>query len=301
MPSLSAVQSSNAQFAPSTRPVLVVFGGTSGIGAGIVRAFARHTHGRIHIVILGRSEKAAEEVIASLPQHAESQYEFEPVDAVLVANVRKTCVALSARLPKINYLVLSQGAAVFRAPDTEEGIHPFLALSIYGRVRAAVDLAPLLEKASAEGEDARVLSVLAAGYGGPVDLNDLGLKQALQAPLWKMGGIRAMMVTYTDTYILELAQRFPNISFTHVFPGFVASGFGREMPLPMRWLGAAMQVFARSGDDCGEYMMYALLDPAAKSGAHFKGDTAEAVSASPDAVGTTRVALWKHLEEATNV
>jgi hypothetical protein len=37
-------------------------------------------------------------------------------------------------------------------------------------------LIPKLEKAADKGEEARVLTVLAAGYGGPIDVDDLGLK-----------------------------------------------------------------------------------------------------------------------------
>lgn len=39
-------------------------------------------------------------------------------------------------------------------------------------------LLPKLEKAAEKGEDARVFSVLAAGHGGPIDLDDLGLKKS---------------------------------------------------------------------------------------------------------------------------
>lgn len=39
-------------------------------------------------------------------------------------------------------------------------------------------LLPKLEKSADKGEEARVLSVLAAGKGGAIDLNDLGLKDS---------------------------------------------------------------------------------------------------------------------------
>ncbi|EJD45562.1 NAD(P)-binding protein [Auricularia subglabra TFB-10046 SS5] len=302
MPSLPTVLAANASYAPKERPVLVVFGGTNGIGAGIVKAFARHTRGRVHIVILGRSQSAANEIIASLPQHAESLYEFEQLDALLIANVRKTCTALAARLPKINFLVVSQGAAHFRVPDTPEGIHPLFALGLYGRVRAALDLGPLVEKAGAAGEDAHIMTVVYAGIGGPVDLDDIALKKAVQAPVWKVPEMRARFSTYTDIYTLELAERFPHVAVTHVYPGFIASGLKREMPFILRWVFTIMEsLFARSSDDCGEFMMYALLDPNAKTGAHFKGDTAEPVPVSPYAVGTAREVVWRHLQETVDL
>jgi hypothetical protein len=38
-------------------------------------------------------------------------------------------------------------------------------------------LLPKLEKAADKGEDSRVLTVLAAGKGGTIDVDDLGLKE----------------------------------------------------------------------------------------------------------------------------
>ena len=38
-------------------------------------------------------------------------------------------------------------------------------------------MVPKLEKAADKGEDARVLTVLAAGKGGTIDVDDLGLKE----------------------------------------------------------------------------------------------------------------------------
>lgn len=38
-------------------------------------------------------------------------------------------------------------------------------------------MAPLLQKAQDAGEDAKVMSVMAAGVGGKIDTDDLGLKK----------------------------------------------------------------------------------------------------------------------------
>ena len=34
-------------------------------------------------------------------------------------------------------------------------------------------------------------------------------------------------------------------------------------------------------DECGEWLMYGLLDPSTKTGAHFKNDKSESVKVSP--------------------
>ncbi|KAJ7459634.1 NAD(P)-binding protein, partial [Mycena galericulata] len=296
MPSLLVARASNAKYAPKSRPVLVVFGGTSGIGAGIVEAFARHTHGRLHVLVVGRSKSAADALFASLPQHAKSLYEFLSFDCVLMRNVKAACRDISLRVTKINYLVLSQGYVHLGAPPTEEGLDPTLAIAMYGRVRAALELAPLVQAAAALGDDARIMTVVYAGIGGPINLDDVALQHI---SLLKM---RSTLVTYTDIYTLELAQRFPDISTTHVYPGFIASGLSRGLPFYLRWISKFIErFFATSREDCGEWMMYALVDPAAKTGAHFKDNHAEALGPSKYAQDeTARAVVWKSLQERSD-
>lgn len=67
MPSLAAVRTANAAFNPSYAPVALFVGGTSGIGQGLAEAFAHHTKGNAHIVIIGRNRAAADAIIAQFP------------------------------------------------------------------------------------------------------------------------------------------------------------------------------------------------------------------------------------------
>lgn len=57
---------------------------------------------------------------------------------------------------------------------------------------------PLLMKASENGEDARVLSILAAGTGAPLDEDDLGLNETSKASLFAAS---KQCVTYNDLLV----------------------------------------------------------------------------------------------------
>lgn len=183
MPSLSTAISSNALFSPSYIPVAVFVGGTSGIGQAMVEVFARHTSGRAHIIIVGRNSKAAQTTLASLPKSAvegdpEIRREFISCDAFLMKNVKAATDELLGRLPKINFLVVSQGYASFGGRDeTEEGIDKAMALRYYSRWKFIYELMPLLRKARDAGEEAKVMSVLAAGEARNIDLDDLAIKK----------------------------------------------------------------------------------------------------------------------------
>ena len=178
MTSLSAIRADNAAFSPSYTPVALFVGGTSGIGQATAQAFARHTNGEAHIIICGRNRAAAKSIIATFPKSPKSYYEFVECDVSLMKNVQETTTKLLSALPKLNFIVLSTGFINFEGRDeTSEGLAKKLATDYYSRWKFINDLMPLLRKAKDNGEDAKVLSVLAAGKGGPVDLEDLDLKE----------------------------------------------------------------------------------------------------------------------------
>ena len=210
MPSLAAVRQSNATFSPATPPVAIFIGGTSGIGQGTAQAFARHTKGNAHIILVGRNRAAAEAIIETFPKHENPNYEFVQCDASLIKNIPETTSTLLARLPKVNYLVLTCGVLasvgdILRGVRhfTDEGLDMVLELAFYARVKFMLDLLPLLQKAKDAGEDARVLNVAAAGHGGPIDLDDMGLRKTYGPKT-----VRPTLATYTDMVMEVSAQIF---------------------------------------------------------------------------------------------
>jgi hypothetical protein len=122
-----------------------------------VKALARYTNGNAHIVVVGRNEAAANSIIASLPKHENSQYEFVSCDATLVRNVKTVTADPITRLPKLNFLVETSGYLMLNGrEETDEGIDRKMALNFYSRWQFADNLLPLLKKAKEEGEDAKV-------------------------------------------------------------------------------------------------------------------------------------------------
>ena len=159
-------------------PVGVFVGGTSGIGQGITEAFARWRDGNAHIIIVGRNEAAAKEIIERFPKPTTTTswtHEFVQCDATLMKNVHSASEQILAKHSKINYLVMSPGYFSASGRDeTSEGIDKKLAVHYFARWKFIEEFLPALKKAKDDGEDARVLSVLAAGYGGPIDLTIWG-------------------------------------------------------------------------------------------------------------------------------
>lgn len=182
MSTLVRARAANAAYSPSYTPVAIFVGGTSGIGQAAAQAFAQHTKGNAHIILIGRSREAAESIISSFPKSSTGKYEFVQCDATLMKSVRSTTDELLSRLPKINYLFASTGMMTLSGRDeTSEGIDKKLALHYYSRWKFVNELMPLLHKAKDDGENAGVVTILAAGQGWKIDVDDLGLKKGYSA------------------------------------------------------------------------------------------------------------------------
>ncbi|KZT70869.1 NAD(P)-binding protein [Daedalea quercina L-15889] len=297
MPPLAAVRESNALWSPPTPPVAIFVGGTSGIGQGTAQAFARHTKGNAHIILAGRNRAAADAIFTTFPEPTSpaSKYEFVHCDATLMRNVAATTSGLCSRLKKVNYLVLTCGALrnpweVLRGvrEPTAEGIpDTLLAITYYARAKFALDLLPLLRAAKDAGEDAHVLIVLAAGHGGPVDLDDIGLRKP-----YTLSTARPTVVTYTDVLVESLSALAPEVTFTHICPGLVST------PLFRPWARPLMNLLLTSIDDCGEYMLYALLDSGSAGGTKRKGARGDDIGMEGYYGGEeVRERVWAHTME----
>jgi NAD(P)-dependent dehydrogenase (short-subunit alcohol dehydrogenase family) len=171
------------------------------LGQAIAEELARQTNGRAHIILLGRNQAAADRIIASFPRTPEgtspaeeSKYSFIKVDATSMAEVRKVTTNLSKELDKVNFIVVSPAYfSLGGRNETSEGIDRKMACHFYGRFRLIYNLAPLVGKAAENGEQTGVMSVLIAGWGSAVDLNDLGLAKGYT---WKKA--RDHTATYND-------------------------------------------------------------------------------------------------------
>uniref|UniRef100_A0A0W0F1V1 NAD(P)-binding protein n=1 Tax=Moniliophthora roreri TaxID=221103 RepID=A0A0W0F1V1_MONRR len=305
MPSLAVVRAANAAaLSTSYLPVGVFVGGTSGIGQGMAEAFARHTGGNAHIVIVGRNRAAAESIIAKLPKPTspEAKHEFVQCDVSLMKNVAVTTKDLLSRIPKINFLVMSPGFFSSKGRDeTEEGIDRKMAVHYYSRWKFTSDLVSRLVKATEQGEEARVVSVLAAGHGGPVNLNDFGLKKT-----FSLGTCAAETTTYNDLMIESFSDRYPSLSFIHAYPGVVRTALAANSHTLLMRIGSQIAYtlgypFTISQDDCGEYMLHGMLTTAKKPGAYLIDKDGSDMGKPRYNSEEAEQKLWEHTVAETQV
>jgi len=187
-------------------------------------------------------------------------------------------------------------------------------------------LLPKLEKAAAKGENARVLTVLAAGKGGAIDLDDLGCKDnnGLAHKANAATSYNDLMVqvefkklfypSYVNRNSLYVIQLFPlhmhiQVSWTRtsqivflficVFRTF---SLDRDKKLTRLFSTRLLSLFAVSQDECAEYMIYNLLRPEHKTGAHFIDNTGNETSKGKYYENDdVRAKVWKHAVEVTGL
>ncbi|KAJ7240138.1 hypothetical protein B0H12DRAFT_57474 [Mycena haematopus] len=311
MPSLAIVEASNAAFCPNYVPVVVVVGGTSGVGQAMAEALARQTKGHAHIILVGRNATAAARILASFPKPTTSEadggwaHEFVQCDASNMASVRLVCAGLRARLERINFLILTAGGvagnSLVYSSVTPEGLDACLVMRYFMRYLFTKELLPLIERAQEMGQHAHVMTVLGAGFGMHARTTDLGLHEArarsikfLRGVVPSVAAIKAIMagVAYNDALVAHFAALHPSVAFTHIGPGQVLTEGGSFVPLgwalaPLAWvLGYVKRAVSVTQDECAQYMIYALLDPASDRGGLYirwiNGDVVSARVFDPD-------------------
>ncbi|CAA7270515.1 unnamed protein product [Cyclocybe aegerita] len=306
MPALPAIRAANAAFkhSLSPAPVGVFVGGTSGIGQGMAEAFARHTNGHSDIVIVGRNRAAAEKILSSMPLPNSGKFarEFVQCDATLMKNVQATTQDLLSRYPKVNYLVMSPGIMTLSGRDeTAEGIDKKLAVHYYARWKFLRDLLPALTKAKEAGEEGAVMSVLGAGYGGPIDVEDLAVEKG-----YSTSRVAAVAPTYNDLMLEAFSQKAPTLSLIHASPGGVRTSILSSSPSALIRIGSAVLLplllpFTVSPGECAEYMWHAVYSTAAEPGVYRTDSHGENIGKkSYFGDEEQRKKLWEHTEGLLN-
>lgn len=252
---LAALRSRNASLRFPNAVVLVV-GGTSGLG----RACAvRLADAGFQVFVVGRDAARGQEVVASLATSSDTAgpHAFVQCDASRIAAVRACARDVASRTPRLDVLVLSQGIATIQGrTPTDEGLDVKMSLHYFSRVAFILELLPLLRSSPMGG---RVLSVLSAGVHGQYAhwSDDFELQSH-----YSIKNAADAAGFYTDAALDSLSRDPANagVRFVHQAPGFVATSWGTEMPLPVRGLVRVLQsVFAKKPGDAAEFLVDGLL------------------------------------------
>jgi NAD(P)-dependent dehydrogenase (short-subunit alcohol dehydrogenase family) len=221
---------------PGTGRVVLVTGGSDGIGAAAARRLARRGD---RVLLAGRSPDKTAAVAAEIGA------EPHVADFADLDQVRALAATLKERYPRIDVLVNNAGliAGEYRI-ETADGheltfqvnhLAPFLLTALL-RDPLGAGRATVITTSSQAGATRRAT----------LDLDDLELTRGY-------GGLRAYMASKLANVLFtrELARRWAPLGVTAaaVHPGLVRTGWGHTGPAPVRLVvGSPARLFMRSPD-----------------------------------------------------
>ncbi|KAK1753366.1 oxidoreductase [Echria macrotheca] len=248
--------------------VIVITGGTSGLGAASAVALAR-SHPSSKIYIVARRASPAASVAAEIRTVAPSAVvEFVQCDLADLRSVSAAAEHILGREKKVDVVMANAGIAPSVSSTTEQGYELYMGTNHIGHALLLSKLLPLLRAA---GEGARVVSVTSFAFRAALKCDPIGSTQSSRQKGWSFDLGFKQWLRYAEsklatiTYTAELARRYPDITFVSVSPGFVQTDMVAKMSLCDRlvtrllaWLvgggmvgpedGAANQVWAATVD-----------------------------------------------------
>lgn len=212
----------------------LISGGTQGIGAGIALRFAL---AGANVWLIGRNEDKAKEVLKQLEQASAearrragssaeaSQHEFFQADLSSPAGVSKVANRIADKAGKggIDYLIETQGGPPRGSIEkNEHGIESQFAVQVISRV----GLAKILTEKQIIKRGIYMVAFPSGGGKKAINVDDIDNVKTKEAGKW-WGGLIGMMRKGTqesailDSACQSLAERNPNLTVCHAFPGFV--------------------------------------------------------------------------------
>eukprot|EP00026_Physarum_polycephalum_P013286 Phypoly_transcript_13671.p1 GENE.Phypoly_transcript_13671~~Phypoly_transcript_13671.p1 ORF type:complete len:299 (+),score=39.99 Phypoly_transcript_13671:88-984(+) len=214
---------------------VLVVGGTAGIGEGAAITFARHG---ASVTIVGRNTEKGAIIVQQMrdvcPPASPARFEFKKLDLTSMAEIKQFAKEYTEAHAEEALDILIITAGVLRwgpREETHEGIEKNFAVNYVGRFLIIKLLIPLLQRS----ENATVISILRCGQPGEIDFNDVQLKNSDWGARAKMQSSRTNALA-NDLMIQEFGNRYPNIHFFHVFPGWVNTDLLAPSGLPLNFL-----------------------------------------------------------------
>ncbi|KAK3694150.1 hypothetical protein B0T22DRAFT_62839 [Podospora appendiculata] len=241
----------NLTFDYSTIPdlagrVVLVTGGTGGIGAEVIVELAKHNPSRI--LFTGRNAAAANTTIQRAQAGAPTAaLTFVPCDLASLSSVKAAAASILAQTSRLDVFLANAGIMARPAGLSADGYEIQLATNHLGHALLTKLLLPLLSRtASLPGADVRVLYTSSTAWRGGRLACDATFKTPMSSPL--MG----RWLRYCNTklanllYARELAARYPEILAFSLTPGVVGTalvtdlGFGDRAFIYVSQLGRVL-------------------------------------------------------------
>jgi retinol dehydrogenase-12 len=277
--------------------IILVTGGTSGIGEVAARELARQG---AHIIILARSaEKAARTQREIKASTGNQRVDTVLADLSVLQQVRDVANEIHAKYPRLDVL-LNNAGLMFGAERqvSADGNEMTLATNHLGPFLLTSLLFDLLQKSPA----ARIVNVASMAYRFSKPTLDDIQSERHYSPIWEYGNTKLWNIMFTQ----ELAQRLrehgiTNVTTNSLHPGAVATGYGQQSGGWLTPLLALGRPFMLSPEKGAETSIFLASDTSVStiSGGFFSKKKPEPVKTSFNTPANNR-RLWELSEQLTS-
>ncbi|KAI1337635.1 dehydrogenase with different specificitie [Xylariaceae sp. FL0016] len=214
--------------------IILITGGTNGLGAQSAVELARHSPK--HIYISGRNSTAASNVIKQVQdQGSKTEVAFLQCDLADLASVRTATDKVLAEQTHLDVLMATAGIMAKPPSLTKDGYEIQFGTNHLGNALLIRKLLPLLQNNEAEGRDTRIIITTSLGWQGApksgIRFEELRTPQDMFFGSWLRYGQSKLA---NLLYARELARRYPNITTVSVHPGVIQTDLINSLPLSKR-------------------------------------------------------------------
>ena len=274
--------------------VVLITGGTSGIGKAAATALARMG---TQIVVTGRDRRRGEAAIKEIQRDSgNGKVSLLLADLAAQAEVRRLTEEFEERHHRLDVLVNNAGLIQDRRTLTPDGVETTLAVNHL----APFLLANLLLDKLKRSAPSRVVTVSSeAQRSGELDFNDLQNARRYR-PFGAYG--RSKLANIMFTY--ELAERLEGTGVTAncLHPGSVNTNFGKNSRSPTTLVFRALKPFMRTPERGADTLVYlaASQDVEGTTG-RYLSDGREILSLPQSYEPSARQRLWRASEALTGL
>ncbi|KAJ3071313.1 hypothetical protein HDU98_005514 [Podochytrium sp. JEL0797] len=202
----------------ASRKTFLIVGGTSGLGASVVKSLGSSAT----VYVAGRT----------LPPSPPPNTIYTSLDVSSIKECLQFAdhVAASDQVKEhgLAGIVLTAGNANFALSrrETKEGLESTFALNFLSKFAIINRLMPSLQRVN----DSRVVSVMAGGNGGHFDANDIQMKKGYNCI--KQAVQTGVLIDLMTTHLASLHQAPSDPKFFHLFPGIMNTNNPTNANLP---------------------------------------------------------------------
>ncbi len=280
--------------APLDGKICVVTGATSGIGLATARGLARLGG---TVVLAGRDERRCARAAARLRgEIPAARLETVVADLSSQAEVRRMCLEVARRHPRVDVLVQNAGARFVDRRLSADGVEMTFALNHLAVFASTLLLLPRLRA----GPAARVVVVSSDAHEGwTLDLDDLQGERGYER---MRAYCRSKLANLLFTFALARRLSGSTVTVNALHPGTVATNLGSEAG----WLRVRLRNLLKRSllapEQGARTSLYLATSPevAGVSGRYFD-DRAEVPSSPASRDEALAEGLWRRSEELTGL